>query len=340
MDLPLIFLINLQGDITELARLVCSFAEHSHHYGLAISFLKNVLQDWAPSLAHMTSLHPLLTKICLLAKNLSPAFPILDHHLSEVLPKKYCFDIEDFLLYTYYGGIIYAAAKKFDKAMNFFHLCICSPASVASSIQVDAYQKYALVSLILHGRVLQLPKYLSAPVKKAIAKLPTAYTDYSQACESCSHSAAKAELEKHSELFQKHDNFGLAQQCLDSMLYRSILQLTDSYSSLSLIEIAKAVNIGDSPQAVLQAEHHLLKMIEKEQIFATISDKDGGTVFFNDPPEKNKSIDTMKLLNNDISKISKLNQSVIKMDRLFASSKDFLQKVVDLLFFLLTGSLF
>ena len=63
------------------------------------------------------------------------------------------FDTKYFLLYYYYGGMIYAALKNYDRALYFFEVAITTPALAVSHIMLEAYKKYILVSLILHGKV-------------------------------------------------------------------------------------------------------------------------------------------------------------------------------------------
>jgi len=62
------------------------------------------------------------------------------------------FDTKYFLLYYYYGGMIYAALKNYDRALYFFEVAITTPALAVSHIMLEAYKKYILVSLILHGK--------------------------------------------------------------------------------------------------------------------------------------------------------------------------------------------
>lgn len=49
--------------------------------------------------------------------------------------------------------MIYTAVKNFDRALYFFEVCISTPAAAMSHIMLEAYKKFVLVSLILHGKV-------------------------------------------------------------------------------------------------------------------------------------------------------------------------------------------
>jgi COP9 signalosome complex subunit 3 len=59
----------------------------------------------------------------------------------------------DNLVYHYAGGIALAALKKWDEALEFFEICVTSPAQVPAAIQLDAYKKLVLIQLISRGTV-------------------------------------------------------------------------------------------------------------------------------------------------------------------------------------------
>ena len=63
------------------------------------------------------------------------------------------YDVKHFLLYYYYGGMIYTAVKNYDRAQYFFRVCITTPALAVSHIMLESFKKYILVSLILEGKV-------------------------------------------------------------------------------------------------------------------------------------------------------------------------------------------
>ena len=91
----------------------------------------------------LTPVHADLAKLCLVAKCFSPALPflgtsskedivkvshylsinsILDTDINMVCKENGQFDAMYLLLYYYYGGCIYSALKKFDRALFFFEV--------------------------------------------------------------------------------------------------------------------------------------------------------------------------------------------------------------------------
>lgn len=49
--------------------------------------------------------------------------------------------------------MIYLAVRNLDRALYFFEVAITTPARAFSHIMLEAYKKYILVSLLLHGKV-------------------------------------------------------------------------------------------------------------------------------------------------------------------------------------------
>ena len=62
------------------------------------------------------------------------------------------------LLYFYYGGMIFAALRKYKEALFFFEACLRVPTLTLSYIMLEAYKKFVLLSLYYHGEIPQPPK--------------------------------------------------------------------------------------------------------------------------------------------------------------------------------------
>lgn len=76
-------------------------------------------------------------------------------------------NIQNFLKYYYYGSIAYIGNKNYDRALDFLSIVISAPTQKAiSAIQVAAYKKFILVSLIYEGHIRALPKYTAQIVEK------------------------------------------------------------------------------------------------------------------------------------------------------------------------------
>ncbi|KAG7205429.1 hypothetical protein KM043_007422 [Ampulex compressa] len=108
--------------------------------------------------SQLTSIHADLYQLCLLSKCFKPALEFLDIDVTGISQEGGQFDSKYFLLYYYYGGMIYTAVKNYERALYFFEVCVTTPAMAVSYIMLGAYKKYILVSLILHGKVQNLPR--------------------------------------------------------------------------------------------------------------------------------------------------------------------------------------
>lgn len=102
--------------------------------------------------SQLTALHADLCQLCLLAKCPQAAVKILDVDITDVL-KETGQNVKHYLLYFYYGGMIYTALKNFERALFFYEAAVTVDSMVVSHIVLEAYKKRILVSLIARGKV-------------------------------------------------------------------------------------------------------------------------------------------------------------------------------------------
>uniref|UniRef100_A0A8C0LXI9 COP9 signalosome complex subunit 3 n=2 Tax=Canis lupus familiaris TaxID=9615 RepID=A0A8C0LXI9_CANLF len=133
-----------------------------------ISILKQAIDKMQMNTNQLTSIHADLCQLCLLAKCFKPALPYLDVDMMDICKENGAYDAKHFLCYYYYGGMIYTGLKNFERALYFYEQAITTPAMAVSHIMLESYKKYILVSLILLGKVQQLPKYTSQIVGRFI----------------------------------------------------------------------------------------------------------------------------------------------------------------------------
>uniref|UniRef100_A0A8D2B0H2 COP9 signalosome complex subunit 3 n=1 Tax=Sciurus vulgaris TaxID=55149 RepID=A0A8D2B0H2_SCIVU len=133
-----------------------------------IGILKQAIDKMQMNTNQLTSIHADLCQLCLLAKCFKPALPYLDVDMMDICKENGAYDAKHFLCYYYYGGMIYTGLKNFERALYFYEQAITTPAMAVSHIMLESYKKYILVSLILLGKVQQLPKYTSQIVGRFI----------------------------------------------------------------------------------------------------------------------------------------------------------------------------
>ena len=106
----------------------------------------------------------------------------LDQDITQICKENNQFDAVYLLLYYYYGGCIYTALKEFGKALYFLEVAVTCPTAAVSHVMLEAYKKYLLVGLLVHGdkpkdSVMSLPKFTSPIVGKFLKPLCAAYSE-------------------------------------------------------------------------------------------------------------------------------------------------------------------
>jgi len=270
---------------------------------------------------HITGAHHTLLHLCLMAKCLKPAQTLLQCQCLDIAKENEGVNIMRYLLYFYYGGLVFCALKKFDRAQHFFNICISTPAFAISHIMVEAYKKFIIVSLIQDGKVPKLSKHTSGlvprfirPISQLYVELNAAYLNGPDALHQC--------INQHQQVFTKDGNIGLVKQLWASQQRKCIQRLTKTFLTLSLSDVAARVHL-DKPQ---DAQTHLLNMIEQKEIYASINQKDG-MVLFKDNPERYDTQETLDLMNEKLEKIEALERQIGEMEEAIVVDPRYIHKV-------------
>lgn len=206
----------------------------------------------------LTPVHADLCQLCLCAKVFSPAFRFLDVDITSIANTDDSnYDTKYFLLYYYYGGMLYTAVRKYERALYFFETAISTPALAMSHIMLESYKKYILVSLILHGKVVPIPKYSSQVIARFMKPLSHAYHDLSCAYHSSNCDEVRNVANKYRETFIRDMNMGLVKQVVASLYKKNIQRLTKTFLTLSLADVASRVNLSGP----VEAEKFILNMV-------------------------------------------------------------------------------
>lgn len=221
----------------------------------------------------LLSIHSDLYQLSLLCQWFEPALSFLDVDIVDINRENGKFDVKHLLLAYYYGGMIYTCIKQFDRASNFFENVITVPASATSAIAIEAYKKYVLVKLV-SGSIpnQQLPNYTSRSVQQTLKSLCGAqYTELFNIFHNGTLNQFDEFVTRYREQYARDRNLGLIKQTRHAFICNSIQQLTKTFLTVSLKDLANRVQL----QTADEAEKYLLDMIENEQIFASINKKDG-----------------------------------------------------------------
>uniref|UniRef100_A0A6A7GAM0 COP9 signalosome complex subunit 3 n=1 Tax=Hirondellea gigas TaxID=1518452 RepID=A0A6A7GAM0_9CRUS len=286
LQLTKIFLLNCDAD--QIQRDSFKFSNIAVRFGtmlfeqapkFAILPLRNainVLQRESPHL--LTAVHPIFVLCCIKAQCYHAALPIVQRPVYEVhTAEKTPFDPKSNLLYHYYSASIFIAFRKHELALDCLQMALTAPSLALSEIQIESYKKYVLLSLYIHGRLVELPSFTCPSIYRHVAKLCEPYTSLAEA-----YAKGVLQLEEciqlHKDDFVKDENYGLVQQVLRRLVRRNIKNLTDTYITLSVDAIAEMAKTKDARQA----EDYILSMIEEGGIFAKIDQQNGMVSFLGD----------------------------------------------------------
>ncbi|KAI1296658.1 COP9 signalosome complex subunit 3 [Halotydeus destructor] len=272
--------------------------------------------------SQLTSIHADLCQLCLLSKCVKPAIQFLDVDVTDISREAGQFDVKYFLLYYYYGGMIYASLKNYERALYFFEAVLTIHSMAVSHIMLEAYKKYVLISLIVHGKLPNLPKYTPQVVSRYIKPFSLPYTELASAYTTNNPDDVSIIITKHTEAYVRDKNFGLVKQVLGSLYRKNIQRLTKTFLTLSLADVASRVRLADAKEA----EEYVVKMIADKEIYGMINQKDG-MVVFHDNPEKFDTARMFKNIEDKIASCMRAEDTLLQMDRDIAVNPKFIQKL-------------
>lgn len=305
-----------------ICRRVKEQAMHLHEPMRAILPLQSAIRKLQPSSEYLTAIHADFLQSCLLSKCYKASLSILEDDIFEIDQKRTALVPRDFLLYCYYGGMIYIGLKKFSKALEFFQHAITAPTTALNAITIAAFRKYVLVSLIQNGQVPPFPKYTPAIVLRNLKSCVQDYLDLANLYSTKNIAEVKRCITAHEEVFKSDNNLGLAKQVIESLYKRNIQRLTQTYLTLSLQDIADTVQLDGQKDAELR----ILQMIKDGDIFAAINQKDG-MVSFQEDPEQYNTCEMTQRLNNEIHHIVRLAKKLTWVDEQVSCDHAYLSKI-------------
>jgi len=272
---------------------------------------------------HITPQHALFVQSCITAKCYKAAIPVLERFVFKIDPDLTGIESVDTRLYFYYGGICFVGMKKFAKALEFFEAVISAPALVISSIMIEAYKKYVLVSLCHKGEVGNLPRYTNSSLVRLFKQLCPGYEEFVNSFSTRSVEDLHKVAENHGEHFIKDGNMGLVKQVIQALYRQNIQRLTKTYITLSLQNITEQVNLPNADET----ERRVFRMIQNGEVFARINQKDGMVEFFENP-EKYNNNKTLDYLDRQIHESIGLTRVITKIDEEIALDSKYIQKIL------------
>jgi len=277
------------------------------------------------------------------------------HQPLQVSPKTWPCEVVDYLQYCLYLGNFHAAEKKFKRAVESFTLAFAIPTNgTVSAVQLAAYKKMILTSILATGDVVPLhPRLTNPAMLRHLDMLSGPYLDLAKSYRKCAQSSlsspasqsALSELthvvESSSELFNADMNLGLVKQILASITPRHIAKLTQTYLTVSIQDIAQRLRMGQQQQQSATAaqppmptsngtpaqlaERQIFNMINTKSVFARL-DSSSGMVSFLDDPEEYDSAECQRELDGKIGEMMTLSNILANKEKELQLTPTFLIK--------------
>jgi len=205
-------------------------------------------------------------------------------------------------------------------------MALVIPSSVLSAIQIEAYKRYLLVSLLVHGEAVPLQGNVLGANERSVLRncerLTGAYQELVRAYK-LGVNESWAVVAERQEIFRKDHTLGLVKQAVQGLVRRNIARLTSTYLTLSLKDIAESASMKghQDPEAIV------LSMIDEGSIFAKINQRDGMITFLVDPED----YDTSKMvtaLDGKIHEVIALSKKLQSLDRKIELNTDYIRKTM------------
>uniref|UniRef100_A0A6B2L555 COP9 signalosome complex subunit 3 n=1 Tax=Arcella intermedia TaxID=1963864 RepID=A0A6B2L555_9EUKA len=272
---------------------------------------------------HITPQHWMFVQSCILAKAYKAALPILDRFVFKIDPELTGVESVDTRLYFYYGGICFIGMKDFKKAIEYLEVVISAPATVVSSIMLEAYKKYLLVCLCHKGEVPSLPKYTNSGLQRIFKQMCTGYDEFVTSYQTHSIEDLHKVASNNGETFAKDGNLGLVKQAISALTKQNIQRLTKTFLTLSLQNITEQVALTD----VMETENLIFGMIQRGEIFAKINQKDGMVEFLEDP-QNYSNPQTLQYLDEQLHATLNISELVQKIHEDISLDQRYVQKLI------------
>ena len=190
---------------------------------MSLAALVTAIEEEPPH--KFTPFHPQLAYQALRTKSYAEAIPILDRDIYQIVsepttrPDGYSpppslsslalahtqrLIYQDVLTYFLYGGMIYLATGNYDRAIHLFELATIYPIStIPSMIQVEAYKKWILVSLIHKGKLPSLSRNLVGQHSRMFEVLAKVYQNVAQSFSAADPQRLNTIVDMGSKTWQK-----------------------------------------------------------------------------------------------------------------------------------------
>ena len=307
--------------LLKIIGLVVKGAEQSRNPIPAIQLLHNVILRLDSTSSTFTSTHHAYIRLCLLAQTYAEGADILDrpiYNIPAIVDKqtdsrsyKYRCSPNDssasyltpsmgltlrvnsqgYLEYYFMGALCYIGTGQYSKALAFLEVVLGAPTQLnaASLIMVDAYKKWVLLNLLVHGHVRGVSRTASQTAMKHVRAMAKPYDCVSDVFKSKDRKRLQAEIEQGIDIWNEDLNYGLMVEVHTAHRKFAVLRLAKTYAAVPVAEVARQTST--EPDNVEETLAYLQNLITTGNLHATISQSqtDGSQILRYLPDSTQKS---------------------------------------------------
>ncbi|WAR61308.1 hypothetical protein PtB15_13B564 [Puccinia triticina] len=315
---------------------LCLFVQHlvrwSSHAGQlqsSIEPIRKLIEAYGP-LDILTPLHHELLRISLKARSIDRAVELTNLEI-DIDQQRYPIRYHDHLIYHYLAGTVQALVKNYPRAIHLLTITVSAPGSAISQIQIDAYKKLILVSLLSNSSPPTLPPYIHPQLKPAFKSSTNnkSYLEFMSLYENAETSSdAYTQLvsvaEKNIAHFQKDNNLGLIKLCLENLPQKAIKKLIPIYTSIPIanVELILGHLTGGNASVLVQS------MIDSGELNAQMDPTTNVVTFYDDEPALEDPERTHEMLKRIVEQVQSTEQSIKEKSAAIEQDKELLKKLI------------
>eukprot|EP00484_Ammonia_sp_Unknown_P002077 CAMPEP_0197022710 /NCGR_PEP_ID=MMETSP1384-20130603/3519_1 /TAXON_ID=29189 /ORGANISM="Ammonia sp." /LENGTH=449 /DNA_ID=CAMNT_0042450797 /DNA_START=127 /DNA_END=1476 /DNA_ORIENTATION=+ len=317
---------------TDALRVYVDFMKRENNYMPLIGTLRrciDILKGDAKNTNILTFAHCDFMYCCVETYCYHQAFPIVNQDIIQVQGDG-CVKSSDNLRYFYYCALVHIGLKNYKAAMECLTMVCTAPSESLSLIQIDAYKKYILISLIRKQHLVSLPRYTPRILTRYFPKFCGEYLELNSAFDSNANSDVIGQeklrkiIEKNAEIYLKDHNYGLVKKVVRSCEKNSVKKLTSVYTKLSIAKVTSLCTF----ESVSETKKIVLSMIENGDLSATIDADDVVTFYDGTMTESEKEM--LSRIQSGVEKTLNLWNGLDRQQLIVKQSKDYVEKTLNL----------
>ena len=286
--------------LRRVVQIVAHGAEQTRNPVPAIQLLPNAILRLDPSSSTLTTTHFLFIRVCLLARAYADAVTILDLPIYSIAGDiqrssagrtfKYLCASHDsssiylnpstglsgrlsskqYLEYHLLAAMCYMALRQYERALFFLEVVLTGPtaSNVVSRVMLEAYKKWVLLGLLIHGELSNVPKAISPANLKTLRSLAKPYECVVEAFKSGNIEQMKGEMQIAQDWWIDDSNNGLIIEVFNAFRKFAVLRLSKTFTALSITEVARRTS--PNPSDLNETVHYITTLIQSGSLNAQL----------------------------------------------------------------------